>query len=65
MRPVAPALLFLTLAAGLVALVAPAWLAAAWRRRTQVPLRVFFYGMLTFFVFQPVLRMSWQIPLYR
>ncbi|MBZ5791853.1 YhfC family intramembrane metalloprotease [Burkholderia contaminans] len=65
MHPVAPALLFLTLAAGLVALLAPAWLAAAWRRRTQVPLRVFFYGMLTFFVFQPVLRMSWQIPLYR
>ncbi|KVK76708.1 hypothetical protein WS90_02675 [Burkholderia cepacia] len=65
MHPVAPALLFLTLAAGVVALVAPAWLAAAWRRRTQVPLRVFFYGMLTFFVFQPVLRMSWQIPLYR
>ncbi|WP_423380329.1 YhfC family intramembrane metalloprotease [Burkholderia sp. LMG 32019] len=65
MHPVAPALLFLTFAAGLVALLAPAWLAAAWRRRTQVPLRVFFYGMLTFFVFQPVLRMSWQIPLYR
>ena len=65
MQPVAPALLFLTLAAGLVALLAPAWLAAAWRHRTQVPLRVFFYGMLTFFVFQPVLRMSWQIPLYR
>lgn len=65
MHPVAPALLFLTLAAGLAALLAPAWLAAAWRRRTQVPWRVFFYGMLTFLVFQPVLRMSWQIPLYR
>ncbi|VWC22685.1 membrane protein [Burkholderia aenigmatica] len=65
MHPVAPALLFLTLAAGFAALLAPAWLAAAWRRRTQVPWRVFFYGMLTFFVFQPVLRMSWQIPLYR
>ncbi|QVN20607.1 YhfC family intramembrane metalloprotease [Burkholderia pyrrocinia] len=65
MHPVAPALLFVTLAAGVVALLVPALLAAAWRRRTQAPLRVFFYGMLTFFVFQPVLRMSWQVPLYR
>ncbi|MCA8049059.1 YhfC family intramembrane metalloprotease [Burkholderia arboris] len=64
MHPVAPALLFLTLAAGVVALIAPALLAAAWRRRTQVPWRVFFYGMLTFFVFQPVLRLSWQAPLF-
>ncbi|WP_107310530.1 YhfC family intramembrane metalloprotease [Burkholderia metallica] len=65
MHRVAPVLVWVTLAAGLVALLAPAWLAIAWRRRTQVPWRVFFYGMLTFFVFQPVLRMSWQIPLYR
>lgn len=65
MHPVAPALLFVALAAGVVALLAPVLLAVAWRRRTQVPLRVFCYGMLTFFVFQPVLRMSWQIPLYR
>ncbi|WP_175952626.1 YhfC family glutamic-type intramembrane protease [Burkholderia sp. BCC0405] len=65
MHSVAPMLVCLTLAAGLVALLASAWLAAAWRRRTQVPWRVFFYGMLTFFVFQPVLRMPWQIPLYR
>lgn len=65
MHPVALSLVLLTLAAGLVALLAPAWLAAVWRRRTQVPWRVFFYGMLTFFVFQPVLRMSWQIPLFR
>ncbi|WP_423762036.1 YhfC family intramembrane metalloprotease [Burkholderia sp. NLJ2] len=65
MHPVAPALLFVTLAAGVLAWLAPALLAVAWRRRTQVPLRVFFYGMLTFFVFQPVLRMSWQVPLYR
>ncbi|WP_175943082.1 YhfC family intramembrane metalloprotease [Burkholderia pyrrocinia] len=65
MHPVAPALLFVTLATGLVALLAPALLAAAWRRRTQVPLRVFCYGMLTFLVFQPLLRMSWQVPLYR
>jgi uncharacterized membrane protein YhfC len=65
MHPVAPAVVFVTLAAGLVALLAPAWLAAVWRRRTQVPWRVFFYGMLTFFVFQPVLRLSWQIPLFR
>ncbi|MDR6499966.1 putative membrane protein YhfC [Burkholderia ambifaria] len=65
MHPVAPVLLFLTLAAGVVALLAPAVLAAAWRCRTQVPWRVFFYGMLTFFVFQPVLRMSWQVQLYR
>ncbi|VWC79589.1 MULTISPECIES: YhfC family intramembrane metalloprotease [Burkholderia] len=64
MHPVAPALLVLTLAAGVAALLAPAWLAAAWRHRTQVPWRVFFYGMLTFFVFQPVLRLSWQIPLF-
>lgn len=64
MHPVTPALLFLTLAAGVVALLAPALLAAAWRRRTQVPLRVFCYGMLTFFVFQPVLRLSWQAPLF-
>ncbi|MCA8066169.1 YhfC family intramembrane metalloprotease [Burkholderia sp. AU38729] len=64
MHPVAPALLFLTLAAGVVALTAPVLLAVAWRRRTQVPLRVFFYGMLTFFVFQPVLRLSWQVPLF-
>ncbi|MCA8020757.1 YhfC family intramembrane metalloprotease [Burkholderia metallica] len=65
MHRVAPVLVWVTLATGLVALLAPAWLATAWRRRTQVPWRVFFYGMLTFFVFQPVLRMSWQIPLYR
>ncbi|WP_175960027.1 YhfC family intramembrane metalloprotease [Burkholderia pyrrocinia] len=65
MHPVAPVLLFLTLAAGVVALLAPAVLAAAWRCRTQVPWRVFFYGMLTFFVFQPGLRMSWQVQLYR
>ncbi|KFG93293.1 membrane protein [Burkholderia paludis] len=65
MHPVAPAILLLTLAAGVVALFAPALLAAAWRRRTHVPWRVFFYGMLTFFVFQPVLRLSWQIPLTR
>ena len=64
MHPVAPALLFVTFAAGVVALAAPVLLAAAWRRRAQVPWRVFFYGMLTFFVFQPVLRMSWQIPLF-
>ncbi|KAG8154700.1 YhfC family intramembrane metalloprotease [Burkholderia catarinensis] len=64
MHPVAPALLFLTFAAGVVALIAPALLAAAWRRRTQVPLRVFCYGMLTFFVSQPVLRLSWQVPLF-
>ncbi|MBN3784195.1 YhfC family intramembrane metalloprotease [Burkholderia sp. Ac-20345] len=64
MHPVAPVLVFLTLAAGVVALIAPALLAAAWWRRTQVPWRVFFYGMLTFFVFQPVLRLSWQIPLF-
>ncbi|WP_201752361.1 hypothetical protein [Burkholderia pyrrocinia] len=37
MHPVAPALVFTTLAAGVVALFAPALLAAAWRRRTQVP----------------------------
>ncbi|WP_419688368.1 YhfC family intramembrane metalloprotease [Burkholderia theae] len=64
MHPVTPALLFATLAAGVVALLAPVLLAAAWRRRTQVPLRVFCYGMLTFFVFQPVLRLSWQAPLF-
>ncbi|WP_175884480.1 YhfC family glutamic-type intramembrane protease [Burkholderia sp. BCC0044] len=64
MHPIAPALLFATLAAGVVALIAPAWLATVWRRRTQVPLRVFCYGMLTFFVFQPVLRLSWQAPLF-
>ncbi|ALX14837.1 hypothetical protein P350_25290 [Burkholderia cepacia JBK9] len=64
MHPVAPALLCFTLAAGVVALIAPAMLAVAWRCRTQVPLRVFFYGMLTFFVFQPVLRLSWQMPLF-
>ncbi|VWD24668.1 YhfC family intramembrane metalloprotease [Burkholderia contaminans] len=65
MHPVAPLLLFVTLAAGVVALTAPVLLAVAWRRRAQVPLRVFFYGMLTFFVFQPVLRLSWQVPLFR
>ncbi|HDR9586216.1 TPA: YhfC family intramembrane metalloprotease [Burkholderia stabilis] len=64
MHPVHATLLFATLAAGLVALFAPALLAAAWRRRTHVPFRVFFYGMLTFFVFQPVLRLSWQAPLF-
>ncbi|WP_175903059.1 YhfC family intramembrane metalloprotease [Burkholderia seminalis] len=64
MHPVAPALLFTTLAAGVAALIAPVWLAVRWRRRTQVPLRVFCYGMLTFFVFQPVLRLSWQAPLF-
>ncbi|WP_175823584.1 YhfC family glutamic-type intramembrane protease [Burkholderia sp. BCC0419] len=64
MHPIGPALLFATLAAGVVALIAPAWLAVVWRRRTQVPLRVFCYGMLIFFVFQPVLRLSWQAPLF-
>ncbi|VWC81297.1 YhfC family intramembrane metalloprotease [Burkholderia contaminans] len=64
MHPVAPLLLFLAFAAGVVALIVPVLLAVAWRRRTQVPLRVFFYGMLTFFVFQPVLRLSWQAPLF-
>ncbi|QTO21366.1 YhfC family intramembrane metalloprotease [Burkholderia seminalis] len=64
MHPVAPALLCTTLAAGVAALIAPVWLAVRWRRRTQVPLRVFCYGMLTFFVFQPLLRLSWQAQLF-
>ncbi|AFQ52125.1 membrane protein [Burkholderia cepacia GG4] len=58
-------LLFATFAAGIAALIGPPLLAIAWRRRTRVPLRAFFCGMLIFFVFQPVLRLSWQIPLFR
>ncbi|KHK60561.1 membrane protein [Burkholderia sp. A9] len=58
-------LLFATFTAGIAALIGPPLLAIAWRRRTRVPLRAFFCGMLIFFVFQPVLRLSWQIPLFR
>ncbi len=49
--------------AGLACLTAPAILAASWRRRTGVPFKVFFVGMLIFAVFQPVLRLSWLVPL--
>ncbi|WP_232437412.1 YhfC family intramembrane metalloprotease [Burkholderia ubonensis] len=62
-NPIASSLVLVTFVAGLVALIAPPVMAIAWRRRTHVPLRAFFCGMLIFFVFQPVLRMSWLIPL--
>ncbi|WJN72414.1 hypothetical protein OH687_19135 [Burkholderia anthina] len=39
MHPAAPAPLFAMRAAGVVAPIAPAWLAAGWRRRTLVPWR--------------------------
>ncbi|WP_304589940.1 YhfC family glutamic-type intramembrane protease [Burkholderia anthina] len=65
MHAVAPMLLFTTFVAGVAALIGPPLLALAWRRRTHVPMRAFWCGMLIFFVFQPVLRLSWQIPLFR
>ncbi|RQR61891.1 YhfC family intramembrane metalloprotease [Burkholderia sp. Bp9125] len=62
-NPVASPLVLVTFVVGLVALSAPPVVAIAWRRRTSVPFGAFFCGMLIFFVFQPVLRMSWLIPL--
>ncbi|MGU7770120.1 YhfC family intramembrane metalloprotease [Burkholderia sp. MR1-5-21] len=62
-HPVASSMVFVTFVVGVVALIGPPLVAAAWRRRTHVSFNAFFCGMLIFFVFQPVLRMSWQIPL--
>ncbi|HDR9054690.1 TPA: YhfC family intramembrane metalloprotease [Burkholderia vietnamiensis] len=65
MHIIDPVLLFATFCAGVTALAGPPLLALVWRHRAGVPWRAFFCGMLIFFVFQPVLRLSWQIPLFR
>lgn len=49
--------------AALLCVCGPILIAGWWRRRTGAPIVAFFYGALIFIIFQPVLRLPWQIPL--
>ncbi len=50
---------------GFAALTGPVLIAWYWRQRKAVSFREFFVGILIFALFQPVLRLSWLIPLAR